>query len=72
MKENFETKTAKVKAYLLAGNTITSWDAINKFNCTRLSAVIFNLKNIHGMNIESERIYEDGVNYSKYWLKKEE
>ena len=71
MKENFETKTAKIKAYLLAGNEITSWKAIELFACTRLSAVIFNLKNIHGMDIESERIYEDGVNYSKYWLKKE-
>lgn len=72
MKENFETKTAKIKAYLLAGNVITSWDAITKFNCTRLSAVIYNLKYVHGMDIESERIYVEGTNYSRYWLKKEE
>ncbi len=72
MKENFETKIAKIKAYLLAGNVITSWDAITKFNCTRLSAVIFELKNRHGLNIESERIYVEDTNYSRYWLKKEE
>jgi hypothetical protein len=72
MKEDFETKTAKIKAYLLAGNTITSWDAITKFNCTRLSAVIFNLKNIHGMNIDSVRFYEDKTNYTMYWLHKDD
>lgn len=72
MKENLETKTAKIKLYLLSGNSITSWDAITKFYCTRLSAVIYNLKHIHGLDIDSERIYEDGVNYSRYWLKKEE
>ena len=71
MKENFKTKTAKIKAFLLAGNVITSWDAITKFNCTRLSAVIFNLKNIHGMNIESQRIYIEGTNYTRYWLKED-
>ena len=70
MKENFETKTAKIKSYLLSGNSIASWDAITKFNCTRLSAVIFNLKNIHGMNIDSERIYDEGTNYSRYWIKR--
>lgn len=72
MKENFETKTAKIKAHLLKGNDITSWEAITKFKCTRLSAVIYNLRYIHGLDIDSERIYEDGTNYSRYWLKKEE
>lgn len=72
MKENFETKTAKIKAFLLAGNVITSWDAIAKFNCTRLSSVIYNLKNDYGMNIETQMIYEDGKRYAKYYLKTEE
>ena len=67
-KTSFETKTAKVKHYLEEGNTITSWQAIELFKCTRLSAVIFNLINIHGMPIASERIYEENTNYSKYWL----
>lgn len=64
----FNTKTAKVKAYLEAGNTITSWEAINLFKCTRLSAVIFNLINEYDMPIDSKRVYEDGTNYSIYWL----
>lgn len=71
MKENFETKKGKVKAYLLAGNTITSWEAIEMFRCTRLSAVIKDLEDRDGLEIDRERIYEDKTNYTRYWLKKD-
>lgn len=67
-KENFETKTANVKRHLLSGKSITSWEAITLYRCTRLSAVIFNLKNNHGLNIASETVTEDGVHYSVYYL----
>ena len=68
-KSTFETKIAKVKEHLMSGKSITSWEAIQLYGCTRLSAVIFELKNRHGLTISSELITEDGVHYSKYSLK---
>ena len=42
-----------VKKHLQSGQPITSWEAIEKWNCTRLASVINVLKN-EGMNIKSE------------------
>ena len=65
----FDTHIANVKAYLKGGKSITSWEAITLFSCTRLSAVIFELKNRHHMNIESKMFYaEDGKKYARYTL----
>ena len=66
------TKTQKVLDYLLSGKSITSWDAIQKFRATRLSAIIFNLKE-KGYPIKSSMVYDidkDGnpVKYAKYWM----
>ena len=68
MSKNLETKIGKVRAYLEDGNTLTSWQAIELFRCTRLSAVIYALRNDYGMAIADKRIYEEDTNYSKYWL----
>ena len=68
MSKNLETKIGKVRAFLEEGNTLTSWKAIELFRCTRLSAVIYALRNDYGMAIADERIYEEDTNYSKYWL----
>lgn len=68
MSKNLETKIGKVRAFLEDGNTITSWKAIELFRCTRLSAVIYALRNDYGMAIADKRIYEEDTNYSKYWL----
>lgn len=38
------TKQEQVKQHLLKHGKITSLDAINKYNATRLSAIIFNLR----------------------------
>ena len=38
------TQTQQVLNTLIEKNTITSWQAIQKFRCTRLSAVIYNLR----------------------------
>ena len=40
-----ETKIKKVALHLIKYKKITSWDAITKYKATRLSAIIFNLKN---------------------------
>ncbi len=68
MSKNLDTKIGKVRAFLEEGNTITSWKAIELFHCTRLSAVIYALRNDYGMAIADKRIYEEDTNYSKYWL----
>ena len=69
-KSTFETKIAKVKEHLMSGKSITSWEAIRLYRATRLSAIIFELKNRHGLTIGSEIITdENGTHYSKYFLK---
>ena len=68
MSKNLDTKIGKVRAFLEDGNTLTSWQAIELFRCTRLSAVIYALRNDYGMAIADKRIYEEDTNYSKYWL----
>lgn len=54
---------------------ITSMEAFTELGVTRLSATIFNLKNIYNVPIQSERISytaKNGrrVSYSKYYLAK--
>lgn len=71
MSKNLETKIGKVRAFLEEGNTLTSWKAIELFRCTRLSAVIYALRNDYGMAIADKRIFEEDTNYSKYWLTSE-
>lgn len=40
-------KTAQVLRHLKEHGSITSWEAINEYGVTRLSAVIFNLRKIY-------------------------
>jgi len=60
------TKTEKVKNHLINNGKITSWEAIQLYRATRLSAIIYNLKNYHNMNIQTitkQGISEDGDKY---------
>lgn len=60
------TKTDKVKNHLLEKKTITSWEAIQLYRATRLSAIIYNLRNKYNMQIatiEKTGIDEDGRKY---------
>ena len=43
---------------LLEKKTITSWEAITDFRCTRLSAVIFDLRQ-EGYNIDTKRMVNE-------------
>lgn len=64
-------KTKAVLEWLESGNEITSWDAIYMFRATRLSGIIYNLKQ-QGYNIQSKLEKSvDGTQFSKYWLVKE-
>lgn len=46
------TKIEKVRNHLLENKKITSWEAIQLFKATRLSAIIYELRD-KGMNIET-------------------
>lgn len=53
---------------------ITSYEAFEKFNITRLSAVIYDLKHKFGMDIETDTCFVDTqygrTQYARYRLKK--
>ena len=48
-------KTKKIMLYLQEYEHINSWEAIQKFGATRLSAIIFNLRNRYNMNRRSQK-----------------
>lgn len=58
------TQTEIVLKHLLRKGSITSWEAIEKYKITRLSALIYTLKDL-GHDIVSERVYKKG----KWWVK---
>lgn len=65
-------KSEKVREHLRRYKSITSWKAIEKYNETRLSSVIFNCRE-DGWDIESEWHYKydkdhDLEKYVKYKL----
>lgn len=60
------SKRDKVEAYLLDGNTITSYEAFTRFGATRLSSIIFDLKK-RGHNIVGDiEKHSDGTRYMRY------
>ena len=66
-------KTQAIKNHLIEKGSITSWDAIQLYRATRLSGIIYNLREL-GMNIETIMLREkteDGYSmpYAKYVLK---
>ena len=61
------TQTQQVLKTLIEQKTITSWEAIQKFRCTRLSAVIYNLRQ-DGHDIRTQRMTNEktGKSYALY------
>lgn len=73
------TKQSQVMAHLLEHGSITSWKAIELYAATRLSAIIFNLRDIgektNSFSISTEMIeFEDKLGnrgqYANYIFKK--
>ena len=67
------TKRRKVELHLIEEGYITSWEAIEQYGVTRLSAVIYNLKH-DGWTFETETIpfedrFGDKGHYAKYIVK---
>ena len=48
-------KTKKVMLHLQEFGHINSWEAIQMFGATRLSSIIYNLRNQYNMNIKNEK-----------------
>lgn len=64
------TKTEKVRLHLIEEGNITSWEAIEQYSATRLSAIIYNLRHNYGMNIENEKIdFTDRFGDKSYYVK---
>ena len=66
-----ETQRSKVKKHLESGLPITPMDALERYGCFRLAAIIHDLKHDDGMLIEKELIKNKyGTKYAKYSLRK--
>ena len=70
-------KTKAVLEHLQKYGYIDTWTAIKLYNATRLSAIIFNLRNNYNLNIITEEIpFEDTYgttsSYAKYILIRED
>jgi len=63
--ETFESKIKSVTNHLMYYKKITSWEAITLYRATRLSAIIFILKE-RGHSIETEMVYEGKSRYAIY------
>ena len=63
------TQKSKVRAHLQSGQSITPIDALERYGCFRLAAIIHTLKNDYGMDIKTELIKNKyGTKYGKYTL----
>lgn len=68
------TQEELIKKHLNKRGSITSWEAIKLYGCTRLSAKIYDLRN-EGMKIRTEHVskknrYGYPVTFAKYILQK--
>lgn len=63
------SKTQKVLDHLKEYGSITSWEAIDNYGATRLSAIIYNLRKHHKIEsvnrIETDK-YGNEATYTKY------
>lgn len=64
-------KTNAIQLHLIEKGNITSWEAIQLYGATRLSAIIYNLRYNRGMDIRTEKIeftdrFGNKASYAKY------
>lgn len=67
-----QTQTEKIKEYLLAGNTLTQLQSLDRFKCLRLGARCWDLRQ-KGINVQS-RIVEtpSGKHIAEYFVPQNE
>lgn len=64
-KKRLKTQREKILAWLLSGRTITTMEAILKIGCTRLSARIYEIRDM-GHNVDSKMVYKFGRKVAEY------
>lgn len=69
-------KTKAVMQHLQEYGQINTWVAIKEYGATRLSAIIYNLRNTYGMKISNQTIifmdrYGNKSHYDNYILEEE-
>lgn len=62
-----KTQVDTVKAHLLTGATITTWDAYRLYQITCLAQRIHDLRT-SGLTIQSEIVTHNDKRFSVYWL----
>jgi hypothetical protein len=65
-------KAKLIEEHLLQYGSITSWEAIKKYNATRLSAIIFNLRKkyeIESVREEGIDMYGDECHFVRYYMR---
>mgnify|MGYP002514663371 CR=1 FL=1 len=69
--EDFSHEALIIKHMLTVG-PITPMDAIKKFDCTRLSARIYDLENSHHITVAREKVTKGKKTYMRYWLEEDD
>jgi hypothetical protein len=64
---NKQSQKYRILKHLKRHRRITSMEAFTKFNATRLSGIIYNLRE-DGFNINTERIVKNGKSFGRYYL----
>ena len=60
----------RILTHLQSGKTINQLQALNLYNCLRLSARIYDLKQA-GFDIDSRLVHENGAQYAEYSMRGE-
>ena len=63
-----ESKTERVLEHLQHNGSITSWEAIEEYGATRLSAIIFNLRKNHKIRSE-DSTFTDRYGYQSTYTR---
>lgn len=67
------TQKERILKHLQDFGSITSWEAIKEYGCTRLSAYIYLLRKdgyiIENENVTTKNRYGDVVTFAKYQIK---
>jgi hypothetical protein len=60
------SQTDAILNYMLSGGKLTPIDALKKFNCFRLGARIFNIKQLGKYAVKTEIISKKGKRFAQY------
>ncbi len=62
------SQNKQIKHYLESGGKLTPIDALDKFGCFRLAAVVHNLRE-EGLEVETKIIKNGQKSFAQYYLK---